>query len=355
VRKKKGFVRILETILASMIILASLAFFFTADVGQSGWDNTFSEIRARDALNAGYKSGQMTTFIKTNNAVGLRDLLGKFFTRSTEFSAEVSGIPNPIIYLGCASCSPQEKANIEDMLNPLIFNYKGRTIEIRVEQVDPSVYRQDTDIMLFTSFSKLNQYYPSQKVLIDRFLQNGGTVFLLGDLTQNNISTMNSYLRDDIFGFQWDGSGGATAAGKLDGYDNPTKITYNIAKYYENISSYPVDTSIGGFNTTGATGDVNRIKYDSLKTVLETANKKFSFIHANRNINGNGRAIWIAGNDGSVWVKNLTKAAVMWASGERYKMDAGVNRIPGPVNRKASIIIYDGDTYKFEITTWNLF
>jgi len=46
----KGFVRILEAVIASFIILASLTYFFSAPAKYNYWEETFSRIQAQDAL-----------------------------------------------------------------------------------------------------------------------------------------------------------------------------------------------------------------------------------------------------------------------------------------------------------------
>jgi hypothetical protein len=99
---------------------------------------------------------------------------------------------------------------------------------------------------------------------------------------------------------------------------------------------------------------VNNITVDN-STVIEDFGQKFSFLKCNKNvIRDNGRAVWIAGNDGGS-IDNLTKAAIMWASGEKYNMDpSGPKKIP-KMSRDTNMILYDNDPYEFRLTSWSVF
>jgi len=338
----KGIARIIETIIASIIILTSLSFFLTGPVKTTNWDITVSEIRAQDAMAAVYGEGNLAIYIRNNDDVSLRSTLSNIFPASTDFSINIRGIPNPIIFLGCV-CSIVQLNDIETRLDPLFFVYKERDMEIRVERVTVSDPKE-SDILLFMDFDDLDNNYtdPNSKNKIDQFLENGGTIFLLDDLTQTDAG---STVMVDIFNLSWK-SGVPSGAGNLYDVGNPERISYNVAKYYE--------------NTTGGTGPfipfnfISHIDIDN-NTIIADGVEQFSFVKGNKNvINGNGRTLWFAEN-GQGAINDLTRAAIMWASGENYKMDGAVVKTPPLTSRRANIFIHDLDTYEFSITTWNIF
>lgn len=347
----KGFARILETFIAAIIIITSVAFFFPIAIRQSGWDAAVAELRAEDAISVGYKNRSVPIFVRNNDNTSLTNFFEKMFSKSIDFSVEIVGIPNAVIFVGCV-CDDSQANDIKARLYPLIFTYKGRLIEIRVERVSVANIPDQTNILLFMDFGNLNDEYTNRQANIEKFIENGGTVFLLDDLTTANTAT--SVIRN-LFNLTWNTQdNNPPENGRFRDSDNPDRIAYNIAKYYENITGHVAENeNFQKFNTNGNT--INQIVVDN-RTVIETTNQKFSFAKGNRFvINGNGRAIWFAENDRSPEINNLTKASVMWASGERYKMDGAVKKTPPRVSQRASIIIHDSDTYEFRITTWNVF
>ncbi len=348
----KGFARILEAIIASIIILTSLTFFLTVSVKQSNWDSALSEIRAEDAISAGYKTGLMPSFVRSNDNTSLRNLLEGLFSKSTDFSVEIVGMPNPVIFVGC-SCSDAQANDISTRLAPLNFTYKGRPIEMRIQRISVTNVPDETNIILFMTYDDLNNAYNTAngKNSIEQFMESGGTLFLIGDLTQGQA---NSEVIKNIFNLTWSGDSGINAVGKFSDPYNSTNIAYNIAKYYENITGKSAENeNFDQFNTNGDT--INKISVDNT-TVIQTSNKKFSLVKGRKSIiNGNGRALWFAENSNSGQVNNLTKTAIMWASGERYKMDGAIKKIPSQTSQRASLIIHDTENYEFRITTWNVF
>lgn len=345
----KGFIRIIEAIIASIIILTSLSFFIPPLTSRNGWDYGISEIKLEDAIFSLHLNGSIAKYVKDNNATGLRVLLENFIGRSSDFSVEIVGIPNPIIYTGCV-CSDAEFSELKSHLGAstggnLSFYYKERQIEIRLERVSPT--NTNSNILLFMNMDSLNSNYtdPNIRNSMIRFLENGGTVMLIGDITQTQTSNKASR---EIFNISWSLSIPASS-GRFSEYSNFYKISYNIAKYYSNLTGIsPSQAYFQNFNT------ISKIAINN-NTIIEDNTKSVSFVVGNKNIvNGNGRALWIAGSDWSDEIKNLTKASMMWASGEKYKMDISKKTVPR-TSQKASIIIYDLDSYEFIVTSWRIF
>jgi hypothetical protein len=344
----KGFVRILETVIASVIILSSLSFFFSIPAPESGWDATSAEIRARDVLSVSAETGKLQTWVRNNDSDSLRNYMRSMFSPSTDFSTEVIGIPNPVIYLGC-NCTDAEIADLRSRLGTASFSYKGRNIEIRAEKIDINYIRPETDIIMFYTYNYYDTALTSKRPQIDSFLENGGTIFLFDDLSDQNINDMVNVKKINLFGLEFDAIT-PQPSGNFISYDRPEFASYNVASYYTELTP-------GRQKTDNIDGFINpsRIKKDDLHALI--VSNVASLAKTNESlVKGNGRSVWFSKfNSAFPRAGDAFKAAIMWASGERFKMDGEVSRIASTQSRSASIIIYDRETYEVKITTWNIF
>ena len=97
----KGFIRILEAIIASIILIASLSYFFLPQSYQASWDDISSSVVVKDSIMAMEKSGKLAEYVRTNAVAALNSDLKEMMPTNIEFSAEVRDIANPIIYVQC--------------------------------------------------------------------------------------------------------------------------------------------------------------------------------------------------------------------------------------------------------------
>ena len=301
----KGFVHIVEAIISSIIILTSLSFFLTPVVKQSNWDSSFAEVRAQDAISAAYANGSIQAIVRQNNGTLMRDMMEKLLGQSTDFTIDIIGIPNPEIYVGC-NCSAADVSNLETDLAPLNFTYKGRTIDVRIQPVS-ALDPKESDIILFTSADDLNDAYSNaaSRNSIEKFLENGGTVMLIGDITQ----PQSSYPAiSGLFNISWNGNGNPKNS-MFHNSDNTEFPSYNIAKYYSNVSGFDASSEI--FDRFDIANDINKVDIDNF-TIIRSENKQFSLMRGVTSvINGNGRALWMADYSTGGNTENLTKAAMM--------------------------------------------
>lgn len=189
----KGFVRIFEAIIASMILLSSLTYFIFI-TKYSGWGDAQTQLQIEDSIASLGRSGLLNSYIKSNDIASINNKLRQILPKTTDFSIEVSGIPNPQIYIGCV-CTDSERSALENMLSPLNFNYKGRNIEIRVSPVSFANIDPKTNIIFVYGYKDLT----SNRTDIDKFLENG-TLVMLGNLS----SPLNDVMTG-IFGLAWKG------------------------------------------------------------------------------------------------------------------------------------------------------
>ena len=120
----KGFAKIFEAIVASIVLLASLTFFFTPNVQRSGWDRASLQILVEDALESAYLNGTLERYVKTDNTTQLNMLFSAMLPKTVDFSIEVSGIPGKTINIVCVDCNQANMDDLSAILDPRDFSYK---------------------------------------------------------------------------------------------------------------------------------------------------------------------------------------------------------------------------------------
>lgn len=344
----KGFIRILEAIISSLLLIAVLPFFLSGPA-ESGWGSAILQTQALDALSALQKNRTLEIYVRNNDVQGLNRELARLIPKTTDFSIEINGIPNPVILVGCI-CTSAQLQSLEDLLWPLEFSYKRRQISIRISNMTMNTIDPRTRVLFIFGYVNLIQY----RTTLTRFLENGGTVFMFTDLTkpQTEDGVMNV-----TFGLRWNE---ALSAGGAAGFYTPqdvTRISHKISGFYSNISGGQESDTFGGFST----GNVNKIEIDN-KTVVFSGG--VSLVKANDFIskNGKGRTVWFANYDYTLdtenakRLKNLTKATFLWASGENYRMDP-FTKIPGEVFFHVTYtdVLEGFEPFEIRLLLWKLF
>lgn len=346
-----GFARIFEAIIASVILLAALTFFFVPQPHESGWEDKTLKVLAQDALESAYLNGTLARYVKTDNRTPLINIMSDMLSKTIDFSLEVRGIPNGIIYIACVDCTDTEKGELLKILNTTEFQYRGRNISVRVEQLQLAInpIPSDTNILFFFDKTKIPAYQSS----ISAFLKSGGSVFLLSDLAQADVEGVIG----NVFNLTWAGIADPGDT-RFDDIYNASKVSHFAAKYYANTTGRNLPDilteSFSVFNNNGvaAAGDDKNIAVEQGR----------AFVRADpAAVNGTGRTVWFSdylrtdhSNGPTRRVDNLTKATIMWASGERFRLDV-VEKTPAPVHFKTSVFVFDEDTYIADLIVWRIF
>lgn len=371
--RRKGFIRILEAIIASLILLTSLSFFFTPSVTKT--DNALEQVRVEDVLTSVQKNGLLKSFVKTNDITGLNAKLKALMPQSVDFSIEISNIPNPEIRIGC-SCTDAQKSQLESILSPLRFPYKQREININVQKIKlEELVDSSFDILFFFDKSSMFSADPdNQNKLIanlSRFLENG-TIFLFSDLQQSDVTDLNTKYGplNGFMGMEWISSGTNFHKGEFYDTEDPKSVSYRTANYFAALSGEPKNTK---FEFVSPPTSLNKIIIDS-RTVIKSDGggpNAISFVKINKEIleSGKGRTVWFAKYDTSCPlpqgsckrvedIKNLFKATVLWASGEKYRMDAPFKTIPTveASSRYSYFDVVDGfEPFQITLLVWKIF
>ena len=342
----KGFARIFEAIIASIILLASLTFFFVPSIHESDWDDVTLHVLAQDVVESVYLNGTLTRFVKTDDKTELNNRISSMLPKTVDFSLDVSGIPNSIIYIACVDCTSSDMGEISSILNMTEFSYKMRNISIRVQSISlTQPLPEGTNILFFFDKTKIATY-ESQ---INGTLKNGGTVFLLSDIVQADTNGIIG----SLFNLTWTGTSSQTVM--FNDVYNSNKTSHFVAKYYANISGKNrQDTETETFTVFDPSGIAANDK--------TIASGTSAYVQSNYKIvNNNGRAVWFGdynrlnhNTNPTRSIDRLVKAAIMWASGERFKLDVA-KKIPAPVHFTSSIFVFDEDTYIVELVIWRVF
>lgn len=312
----KGFIRILEAILASILLLTVLSFFFTVPQIKTNWADSKTAIEMQDSLSSLSRMDIITKAVSEYNPLILNKNLSVMLSRSVDFSIDVEGIPNPIILVACADCNPTDEQNLKDLLSPLQFYYKNRSIEIRVETSDLNDFARNVTLVKPNILFVHGAYIPdliSKKLSVRKFLQNGGSVFIYGNLANNNY--VNDPFITELLNATYTDPDGTRNFVFTDA-QNPSNVSYKINKYYLDISNETFITN--DFENVTSTNVVLK----DVKSVFGNNNGK-SVIYANTQVSLNGKAIFFGPMNRDKSVGNLLKASLMWGS-ERYNFDCTV-------------------------------
>jgi hypothetical protein len=347
----KGFARVFEAIIASIMLIATLTFFFSHEPSTSGWDSATLQMTTQDVLESAYLNGTIAGLAQKNDKASLNNYIVQMLPRTVDFSIQIRGIPNDVIRIACVDCSNANMTELANILNPLDFQYHNRPISIRIENISLGLneIKEDTDILFFFDKQKIGNYENK----IKEFLSSGGSIYLLSDLSSGDTGGLIGSL------FNLTGTGSSSQAARISDPYGGWNISHNVAKYYANLSSI----NIGDLSDTfqfSANG-ISAINDDRNIAVGSTDSSK-AYIRANHNAWQNlGRTVWSADynradHNASATKKadKLEKASIMWASGESYSMDVA-KKETAPVHFKSGLIIFDKDTYIFELIVWRAF
>lgn len=341
----KGFIKTFEAIVASIIILASLTYFFTLPPRLSGWSDALLQTEVEDSLITLYKSGDLSYFIDNNDGGGLNTRLKEMFPTVIDFSPEISGIPNPDIFISVIG-DATDRNNLKSILGDTIV-YKNRMINIYVKEASWDDIDPETNVVFLFGYQDLSSYVNK----IETLLRNHTTIFIFGDLTQNQV---NDGILNETFDLSWSDIGVPSSVGKFHDYENPNITSFRVSNYIFDSFNQSRDADFDGFNTN------SRIAIND-KSIVESSDARSSFSSINEHISGDsGRTVWLAGYDflsageDIDRLKNLTRAIIMWASGERYKMDYPYEKTVPDIYSTASHIMPGEDSYEVKIIFWRI-
>ena len=358
----KGFIRILEAFIASIILFTSLTYFFDIS-SYDFWGSATLRTTVQDSLTTFYLNDDFNTAIFNNDKIQIKNELTKILPTTTNYLVEIGNIPSPEIKVHCV-CTQEASAQITEMLLAVNgFFYKGRTIKILIG-TDPDIKNVDgaADLILFLDFDEIKD----EKPLLRFWQNNGKNLMLFTELRESTFTSDTNDVLKDIFDLEWKSSANA-ASGNAEfiGADDVKKNSYKIGKYFEKSSTYAI-TEDFNFPKIDSSTLLNRIVNDDdtiIKNLHAQSDKEYSFVQVK---NTKGRATWFADYDGvtdSITpgtpdnddINKLLRSVIMWSSGEQYVLvDGGLPSLQ-PYTSYDLFGSIEGDPYSINILIWSVF
>ena len=408
----KGIIRIVEAVIASIILLSSLTYFIFPYVAESGWGDLSLKMKVQDYLSSMDINDSLSFYINRNNGTLLYENIAAMLSGPTGFSVEIVGLPNDIIYISCLSEEDRDKLTY--MLQPTKFLFNGRSIEFRISNIsDIDINKIDprTNIIFIFNYQQLD------KEKINKILESKKSIFMISELDENQI---NDGIMNEIFGLKY--NSGSDQIATFYNTTDPSKISYKIAKYFSSIpfrvdvtregkfylreNEYKLNTYINdngeecveygigtcykigeSFNVTDGDYIWNLKVYDIDGNISDDdtkyadiglTNRSYIFKINSKNVEKNDKSV-IAnlisgasvnykitkyGYGRTVWLNNYTyayndnnqllKSLLLWASGEDYMLISDVSNTFFTISYlKAGNIYFE--PYEIKLNVWHIF
>ena len=412
----KGFIKTIEAIIASLIILLTL-YQFIFPYEREPWGKIYTHRELEDLISVASLANKTNNFVLNNDYKGFHDFLENHLPGTYDFSIVINGIPKPIIKVGCV-CNQEnfDKLSSElslDEANSYDFSYDGRKTNIRLLKTTGDSNWDGLDVVVF--FNKTN--FTNDESKIKNFLKKGNGVVLISNMTDD--------WKDDIFAFTY------TSQSNQNSHFNSTGLSYHISrvfaqtpfrvyttgseseqlgnisldkKNYEiktfsndtcrNCVEYPVDS--GKYYSIGETFTITpydiyvenvngNSSYGKTFADLYITNKTYEFsISGCSNVSidghavvyndrtafattkryGNGYATWIADDYNYSDISELVKSMIMFTAGETYKLDGNTFDVLSPPKKLGKEYFslsyflpgYNHENpYELKIYVWHIF
>lgn len=216
----KGFIKMIEAIIASVILLTSLSYFFSIDDLNLQWNRALLETEANDLISCMENSGLLWEYVRENNVSGMNEYIEDKLKMNIEFSINIEGIPKPIIRLGCYECSEEQVNETRQRLMPGssevsdYFLLDNREIQIRVNS---TADLSDTyDLILF---------YDSVPSDLGDYLEDGGNAIYMKNLSSS---------QEDYFDLEWSGASN-TQTNSFFNTENASFVSEKISIYFKKV------------------------------------------------------------------------------------------------------------------------
>ncbi len=185
----RGFVKILEAVIASLLILGSLSFLYSFRLREQEWGRAAMETLARDAIFVLEKSRAISDALLGNESK-INNLLANLLPPSVMWRVEIRGLPKDRIRIGCA-CTKSEAEKLKQILHiytsedwVIKFCKRNITFGMVLITLDESVEEliEGTDLIFTFNQTRLEE----NQEKIKRLLESDKGVVLVADLNETS-------------------------------------------------------------------------------------------------------------------------------------------------------------------------
>lgn len=246
-KMKKGFVSILEMILAVVAIYISFAIFFPGFYHKSGWNDASLVVESKDVILTMDRIGKL--YDNSFSGTSLEDFLNESISvENIVYWSEIEGTEKNKIILDC-NCTDEQLSLINNWFDQL--NLNGRDINLLVcytnlDKINPCNNPEDlkhtADVLLIWGYKNLEQYKSNLK----DFLDQGSGIVEIADFT--GASQITS-AQTEIFGLAWVGT--STNSPTDDQFNRkPNNASDIIYESYKNFYHIPLPLKAKQNSTT---------------------------------------------------------------------------------------------------------
>lgn len=359
--KRKGFIKIIEVILASFLLFFILSWILPLEDKREEYDIALLSTIGRDSLASLDRAGFLRSMISNNDINGLINEISKILPSNARFDIEILNLNKNLIKIGC-NCSYEEKEKLKRMIGiyypeDYSFYFRGRNIRFEILDNTNLNEMQSADIIVFFGCRNLSNYYNYlddeksflmiSNVACENNLFNISPKFGYADsfiINQNSLESfrIGEYFVDVIIKIYnnsifWVGSRSYVLNIYLDNNSLPY-VTYdnneNIRYYAGNImiidnTRIKIESVVVDFFTGRAYAEIRIIdrnyEFHFQPSLLVESNEKSLLVSQNvyaaSQLNyyitkyGKGKVAWI--NDYSeerTDINQLTRAIILWLS-----------------------------------------
>ncbi|MAH43526.1 hypothetical protein CL614_07475 [archaeon] len=312
-RKRKGFIKVVEAIVASIIVLASLTYFFGYHIEPSDWPDSQLKIQSRDSLNVLDFQEGLEKYMQSGDAVdrdNLRIHIDSMVSERIGFAINIIGAPNPVISIACVYCNENEgligeKEAIENRTDPFStisgYDMRGRKLRVAVDNkyaiTDINEADEKYDIMFIYGYPDIG-FTVDERTEIKEYLENGGNVILFGPL--DGITSDDDSFIQDVFGISSFSGNSVIRSSFVDEVNDAGTSASKIYYYYYNLTGRSV---LANFNLNANNVDKN---INTITHFDDTASIQVNEYE-------NGRTAWVNSYDRSDRnVNSLLQSVLFW-------------------------------------------
>jgi hypothetical protein len=307
----KGFVNILEMLLAAVAIYISFGVLFPGFYYKSEWNRALLTIENKDAILVMERIGNL--YENSFSSISLENFLNdSMAAENVLYWSEIKGTIKNKVILDC-NCTKEQLSDVSHWFNQLKLN--GRDIETVVCYTnlepkinpcnDPTDLKHSADVLLIWGYKDLTNYDETLK----KFLDEGNGIVEIMDFT--NEGQVNQ-VQNKTFGLKWSARSGTV---KYDQFarkpKNSTDIIYSPYKYFYHIpiplktisSTTPSVPIESGLSPCYSFSEGN---FTLNKTAYKFWNCQGTTVYFDTNANGTADTVLTSGTDFQIRDYNFT-------------------------------------------------
>ncbi|MEM5813188.1 MAG: hypothetical protein QXU71_02415 [Candidatus Aenigmatarchaeota archaeon] len=183
-KRKKGFIKVIEVILASFLLFFVLIFISQSKEKREEYELSLLAVIGRDALASLDKAGILRNLVLNNDLNALRNEIYKIIPSNARVEIEIIHLNKNVIKIGC-NCSYEERERLKRMLainypEDALFYFRGKNINLEILDISSLDEMKDANVIAFFGCRDLSNYY--------NYLDEGKSFLMISTVAcENNL------------------------------------------------------------------------------------------------------------------------------------------------------------------------